>query len=283
MYSAEEEEALRILTCVTAGLSLLGCLFILLVYLLFKELRVFAFKLVVHMTIGDLVRSLGFLLQSRSLCYVQAMCIQAGSLSSVLWNGVIARTLYISVVMDFRNLEEMEGRYLYAVYGVVTVMTALPWVTMGYGDAEGWCWITTSGSSFTTGSVWRAVCFFVPLLLVILNNLYSYISVIRTLRTKYQTTSAEIPALIQKLKFYPLILIICYACTGSKRLYDAVAPDADDYVWAVLAATVLGLVGLADALVYGFTASVRLALMQRLCPNRLRSSSMSSESDLGLI
>lgn len=283
MYSSDEREVLLIVTSVTAGLSLLGCLFILLVYLLFKELRVFAFKLVVHMTIGDFLRSLGFLLQFPYLCPVQAMLIQAGSLASVLWNGVIARTLYLSVVLELRDMEEMEARYTYGVYGVVAVLTALPWTTMDYGDAEGWCWINTSGSNYTSGSVWRVVCFFLPLLLVILNNLFSYISVIRALRKNFHNTSGDIPAFIQKLRFYPIILIVCYACTASKRIYDIAAPDGDDFAWAVLVAVVLGSVGLVDAIVYGFTPSVRQAIVQKLCPRRDRSDSMSSLSDVSLM
>ena len=283
MYSSSEREILFFVTSITAGLSLLGCLFIILVYLLFKELRVFAFKLVVHMTIGDFLRSLGFLLQSHYLCPVQAMLIQAGSLASILWNGVIARTLYLSVVLELRDMEEMEARYTYGVYGVVAVLTALPWTTMDYGDAEGWCWINTTSSNYTSGTVWRVVCFFLPLLLVVLNNLFSYISVIRALRKNFQNTSGDIPALIQKLRFYPIILIVCYTCTASKRLYDAVASDADDFVWAVLVAMMLGSIGLVDALVYGFTQSVRQAIVQKLCPGRDRSSSESSLSDISLM
>lgn len=282
MYSSNEQEVLLVVTSVTAGLSVLGCLFILLVYLFFKELRVFAFKLVVHMTLGDFLRSLGLLLP-HSVCPLQAMLIQAGSLASILWNGVIARTLYLSVVLEIRDLDEMEARYTYGVYGVVVVLSALPWTTMDYGDAEGWCWINTAGSNYTSGSAWRVICFFLPLLLVVLNNLFSYITVIRTLRKRFHNTAGDISALIQKLRFYPIILIVCYTCTASKRLYDIVAPDADDFAWAVLAAVMLGAVGLADAMVYGFTQSVREVLAQKLCPVRERSGSLSSQSDISLM
>jgi hypothetical protein len=40
-------------------LSLLGCLFIIIVYLSFKELRIFSFKLILYLTIADFGHSLG--------------------------------------------------------------------------------------------------------------------------------------------------------------------------------------------------------------------------------
>ena len=284
MYTQRQSEALNIVVDFTAGLSLLGCLFIILVYLFFKELRVFAFKLVLHMTVCDSIRCVGFLLvhADKSLCEVQAVLVQAGSLGSILWNGVIARTLYLSVVKDMRGVENTELKYTALVYTVTLVLTGLPWTTLSYGDSEGWCWIKGEHGDYLAGNIWRAVCLYFPLLLVTLNNLYSYYHIIRTLRQGF--AHPEITSLVHKLRFYPVILIMCYICALLKRVYNLVKPDADDFPFALVAALTLGSIGLVDAVIYGFTQSVRVVIKQRLCPKGdSRSASSLSEGGINFI
>ncbi len=58
-FTAEEEAAIRITMYISLSLSLLGALFIVAMYGLFPELRAFAFKLVVYLTIADTVKSIG--------------------------------------------------------------------------------------------------------------------------------------------------------------------------------------------------------------------------------
>lgn len=284
MYTQKQSETLGIVVDFAAGLSLFGCLFIILVYLFFKELRVFAFKLVLHMTVCDLIRCVGFLLihADKSLCETQAVLIQAGSIGSILWNGVIARTLYLSVVKDVRDVENTEWKYTVIVYSLATVLTALPWTTLSYGDSEGWCWIKGEDGDYVTGNIWRGICLFSPLFLVTLNNLYSYYHIIRTLQQGF--AHPDITSLVHKLRFYPVILVMCYLCAFIKRIYNLAQPDANDFPLALIAALTLGSIGLVDALIYGFTQSVRVVIKQRLCPKSdSRSASRLSEGGINFI
>lgn len=285
MYTRSELDALSVLVDFTSGLSLLGCLFILLVYLFFKELRVFAFKLVLHMTLCDSIRCLGFLLQhaDSSLCETQGVLIQAGSLGSILWNGVIARTLYLSVVAEIRDVEKKEGRFTAGVYALVALLTGLPWITRSYGDAVGWCWIKgDDGKDYLMGNIWRGVCFYLPLFLVFLNNFYSYYHVISTLRSNF--SHPEVSSLINKLRFYPIILILCYILVLSKRIYNLAQPSINDFPFAVIAALSLGSIGFIDAVIYGFNPTVRGVIRQRLCPSaESRSGSNVSEDAINFI
>ncbi len=284
MYTQSEKDALEVVVDITAGFSFLGCLFIILVYLLFKELRVFAFKLVLHMTVCDSVRCVGFLLvhAGKSLCEVQAVLIQAGSIGSILWNGVIARTLYLSVVKDVRNVENTEVKYTVMVYVLATVLTALPWTTLSYGDSEGWCWIKGAREEdYVTGNIWRGVCLFLPLFLVTLNNIYSYYHIIRTLKQGF--SHPDISSIVHKLRFYPIILVCCYICAFIKRIYNLAEPNADDFPFALIAALTLGSIGLVNAVIYGFTQSVRVVIRQRLCPLDSRSTSRLSEGGINFI
>lgn len=63
--------------------------------------------------------------------------------------------------------------------------------------------------------------------------------------------------LIQKLRMYPFILIFCYSLATINRIYDFINPDHMNFWLTFCAAVVMSLCGLLNAVVYGFTDTVR--------------------------
>lgn len=291
-FSEEEQEAIRIAMDVSLSLSLTGSVFILSMYALFPDLRGFAFKLVFCMTIADAGKAIcklqvAFLLPTYgAFCYIAAVADTFCALSSVLWTSTIAWSLYITVVRGREDIESLKGYFHLYSWGIPLLITPLPFITDSYGPAQGWCWIAASKNSIWLGTMWRLIAFYGPLWLVIPFNIYSYARVIRAIRMHANSALSESvyirDTLIRRLRFYPLVLIICYAPVTVKRIYDFIDPEESNIYLGLASACMMCLNGLLNAVVYGFTDSVKDALLQCFSPARSRSVSLLSDGAISL-
>jgi hypothetical protein len=99
-YTDQAEEITFYSILTSNCLSILGSIFVVTVYLAFKEIRVFSYKLVVMMCIADSILSLSLLLtgyHGYKYCQTAAFLNSYGSLSSILWNAIIAYSMYVTV------------------------------------------------------------------------------------------------------------------------------------------------------------------------------------------
>ena len=91
--TCENDHDMRILYFITAGsatLSFLGCMFILFIYAIGKEIRVYAFKLVAYLAFCDSIKSLSIILPgyngeiSYETCKIQGFFLVSFSLSNLV-------------------------------------------------------------------------------------------------------------------------------------------------------------------------------------------------------
>lgn len=289
--TGEEETNIHIAMYVSLSLSLLGSFFILAMYAVFSELRAFAFKLVVYLTIADVLKSIckvqaAYLLPTSGVsCYISATGISFGSLSSVLWTATIAWSLYITVVRGREDIQSLERYFHLCCWGVPAGMAVLPFATNSYGPAQGWCWVAASKDSLWIGTMWRLLVFYIPLWMVIPLNIYFYARIIKAIRVHSSSGLIEVieirDTLIRRLRFYPFVLLICYVSVTIKRIYDFIDPEEGNMTLSLVAASTMCLNGLLNALVYGLTGSVKDAIRQRF-ESRSRSGSLLSDDAISL-
>ena len=168
------------------------------------------------------------------LCLAQAYMESFFELSSVLWTTAIAATLYMTVFLRIKNpgattamrslwfpvaqphpspeytlpAEAKMPIFVAVCYGVPLVMTIIPGAIGAYGPAGAWCWISRDYDYL------RFVQFFIPLWIAILFNAIVYFRVIRMISNTFKatggddSTAQQMRQIINKLRFYPLILII---------------------------------------------------------------------------
>jgi hypothetical protein len=247
---------------VSLGLSALGSIFVGAVYLYFTDIRSFAFKLVFYLSLMDLCHAIGFSIPPGKsvLCQIQAAVTSYFSLSSVLWTGVIALTLYLAVMKDKRDVERLELRFILFANGLPFLALIPPLAQQQYGLAQGWCWIKAKGEYRLQGTIWRVVTFYLPLWLVIAFNSFVYYKIIKNVKQDVGLLGSDIQLaqkLIQKLRMYPFILIFCYSLATINRIYDFIRPDNMNFWLTFCAAVIMSLCGLLNAVVYGFTDTVR--------------------------
>ena len=255
-------------------LSILGCLFILAVYLSFKTLQQFAFRMIFILSIFDLGSSISFVIPTYSsdskdsLCQSQSVLLSFFAGSGVIWTAFIAVSLYMIII---KNTMVPEKNLKLAVGSVILfnlILTTIPLFTNSYGLTLGWCWIKYSSKSDRSAFIERLCLFFIPLWIVILFNLILYTTLLR--KSSIRIESEEIiKSLKKKLSFYPIILIICYLPYTLKVMLEIAGSDLaldNEKIFTIVAGVSRSLVGVLNAVVYGSTKQVKKLIWRKIWP-----------------
>ena len=96
-YSTDLKSFVTIISITTSSISLLGCSFIIFIYIAFQVLQQYNFKLVFYSAFSLLIYSIGILIVTNetpevindNYCTLQAFFINFGGLSNVAWNFII--------------------------------------------------------------------------------------------------------------------------------------------------------------------------------------------------
>ncbi|BBG95039.1 G-protein-coupled receptor 1 [Prunus dulcis] len=155
----------QVLTAVNAGaasLSFVGSGFIVLCYVLFKELRKFSFKLVFYLALSDMLCSFFSMVGDPSrgfFCYSHGYSTHFFCVASFLWTTTIAFTLHRTVVRHKTDVEDMEAMFHLYVWGTSLVMTVVRSIGNNHSHLGTWCW----SQSGRTGKSSSAISWFYKL------------------------------------------------------------------------------------------------------------------------
>lgn len=289
--SAAMRQALRdrqILDAVGTGaaaLSLAGSSFIVICYLLFRELRKFSFKLVFYLAVSDMFCSLFTILGGPSnafYCFAHDYSAHFFCVASFLWTTTISFTLHRTVVKHKTDVEEFGSIFHLYVWGTSLSTTVLRSIGSDYGRPGTWCWIQQGSMA----KVLHLITFYLPLWGAILYNGFTYYEVNRMLNNATQmaagisdrSNQSDMRAdrkAFNRWGYYPLILIGSWAFATINRLYDFANPG-HRIVWlSFLDVGFAGLMGLFNSIAYGLNSSVRRAISERIdtfLPERIKRS-----------
>ncbi|GMN63315.1 hypothetical protein TIFTF001_032399 [Ficus carica] len=249
----------QVLTAVNAGaasLSFVGSSFIVLCYVLFKELRKFSFKLVFYLVLSDMMCSFFSMVGDPSkgfFCYAHGYTTHFFCVASFLWTTTIAFTLHRTVVRHKTDVEDLEAMFHLYVWGMRHVVV-------------------------------HFITFYIPLWAAILYNGFTYFQVIRMLNNAtrmavgmsdraYQSDARADMKALNRWGYYPLILIGSWAFGTINRIHDFIEPGHKIFWLSVLDVGTASLMGLFNSIAYGLNSSVRRAIHERLdlfWPDRLR-------------
>ncbi|OMJ82522.1 hypothetical protein SteCoe_16747 [Stentor coeruleus] len=269
----KDSEKLTIYYFIAASnsLSIIGSLFICMMYYRYLILRTFLFKLVLILTIFDIFSSIGFLLptynlkSSESLCLTQALTINFFTSASVYWTGFIAISLYFIIVKSRLYIENYTKHAVICVLSLCFILSAIPLFTKSYGKNLSWCWINQT-SNIDSGFFERYFMFFIPLWVLVIINTLLFIKVSKRLKISKDSDGSR-SLLNKKLKFYPLVLIICFlplTLDSCLRYGNFGFVEKNEFVISIVVGFIRGFYGFANALVYGFTKKVRNTLDRSL-------------------
>ncbi len=248
--------------------SLLGSLFIIVVYFSFAKLREQkSFRLVLYLSISDFFYCTALFLgvdaeSNLGLCLFQAIIISFFSLATVLWTVAISSSAYLEI---HRKEPISEVRWLALIFGTCGLLTVLPFSTDSYGEHVEWCWVDTAGST-AAGITWQLVQFYIPLWFAFCINTYCVISFYYTHRATVRSlvgiTDRQFDDQMSKVRpmlLYPSVLLVCGAAATIDQLYNyARTPgETSSFVLAILHYGLGTLQGLGNAVVYGLNDEVK--------------------------
>ncbi|KAI5867158.1 family A G protein-coupled receptor-like protein [Durotheca rogersii] len=177
-------EAVVVIERVGSVFSILGCVFIIVTFLLFKAFHKPINRLVFYASFGNLMTNVGTLMAREYVtqvdsfgCQFQAFLIQMFMPADALWILAMAFNVYLTFYhkFDARRLRSMEIWYLLICYGIPFV-PALTFIFVQnesagrmYGDALLWCWVSSEWDIF------RIATFYGPVWVTILLTMSIYI------------------------------------------------------------------------------------------------------------
>lgn len=251
----DEQSINYVITLIGSFFSFISSGFIIYMYCTKTNLQSYSCKFIRYLCITDFCLAIcnlysAFMIPSYYadwLCYWQAILITYFLLSSILWTAALSHALFTVVLDTNPDFEFLQRKYLVLTYGVPVIAFVLPIVKNEYGEAEGWCWISAKGSGPTT---LRFICYYIPLIIVIIYNFVQYKRIIRELED-----GSIIEGVSKRLKFYPLILIITQLPLTVHRIIVFFGSSCMPI--AVIGVLSASLMGLTNAVLYGFTDPVQ--------------------------
>ena len=273
--SGEEELMVYYARLVCSIMSILGALYIILGYFAMEQgRRPFAFRLIMYLSISDLLFStamlLGPLKDTSTLCQVQAVVITLFGLATVLWTVSIALTMYLVVLSRSSNVEAHECKMMLVCFGLPVLVAVLPFLTESYGTNLEWCWL---GINDAEGPVWQVVVFYGPLWAAFAINSYFYWAIRQYLGLVLddlvgitEEEREEKRKIVSRLQWYPLVLFFCWLVGTVDCIYSYTQAEPI-FVLSLLHYSLGSLQGAGNALVYGCNATV-IGEIKRLCCKR---------------
>lgn len=263
-------ETIIILKRLTSSLSLIGCVFMILVILLFRKYNILAQRLILYLSIAAFFDSIGYIMGDMTpdgaRCDFEAWWLTYFDWTVLMWVSCLTFNLYFNVIKQ-RRTEHFE-KYYHVVSWLFPslLLSLLPLIGDNYGPAGAWCWIKHDSP------VWRFLIWYVPLfiIIIILFIVYSYITYflrkqVSSWQGNYDPETERYNELIKEdikvLKAYPFVYLCLSVIPLILRLHNAFTEEGDD-VFALWILTVIcaPLQGAVNAVVFGLDPDTRTRL-----------------------
>jgi hypothetical protein len=270
--SDSELGTVYLINAVASVLSILGCLFIIFMYTCCRELKKLAFRIIAILSAFDLLNAISFIIPTYGSgiqdfsCFFQGFLMNFSSFAAVLWASFVGITLYLVFVRGYTNIPKVMKWYFFFDLLASALLATIPYF-MEHEVNEGYCWLYRGHSK--KKYFLRFMSFLVPLWGIIFVNIYLFISVFRTLR---ESEGGEIAISRRKLSvkigIYPVIIVACYmpyTIKGVMEIQDGFDSDRLEYKLTIITGVIRCLIGLFNAIAYGFTKKVKNIIRKKIC------------------
>ncbi|XP_062521380.1 cyclic AMP receptor-like protein A [Corticium candelabrum] len=266
----------RIARLCAASLSLLGCVFVIFIIVLFKKYRFFSQRLVLWLSVAALMDTIAYIIGEphqvkNGACIFEGFWMMLFDWSVLLWVSCITFNLFWNVVKRHQT-NKLEGVYHVISWGIAFVIACLP-LSDGivYGPAGLWCWIHYGENA------WRFGIWYIPLFILIGIMIITYTYVIFVINKRTTTwggtmgahTVEEERSMVQlkqdvkQLRLYPLAYFVANLFPLVNRIQNAASSGTHDnpiFTLALLHALTAPLQGLLNAVAYAFDKETRSKL-----------------------
>jgi hypothetical protein len=197
-------------------------------------------------------------ISSDSVCVAQGFLSNLVEISSICWTSVISASILLATMSP--EVSKIPRYYtyffLYSI-GVPIILSVGPLLTQSYGPAGAWCWMDMRDNNDNVGQFWAILIYIFNWV----NIIFNFIAIIRSIRyfnirafevkEQNERESNFLRSYCVVLKFFPIILIICWLPATINRLYNFLTDDENVVLYS-LHAFFTYLQGFLNSLVYSF-------------------------------
>ncbi|OMJ85185.1 hypothetical protein SteCoe_13580 [Stentor coeruleus] len=206
---ASMEKSTFITLIVLNALSIILCLFAIVIYIIAKPLRNYAFKLVFWMNLADLLRSISqiipkFYRQSYEICQILGFFHVFSSIFSLYWALVIAITIYQVLVKQILDVEKYYKYWFGFSLSISSICGIIPIFLNDISYLHEKC---TINESFK-GMITKFSEFYIPAFIITIINTVIFYKVYIVLKEEDEVIISKDKNDAKRLFYYPIILVI---------------------------------------------------------------------------
>ena len=298
-YDAPIFSAVAAVAAGSGVVSLLACVFVVGLLLLFKKWRFFTQRLLLYLALAAALKATATILQrvdyrrddtsdtAATATAYRNFCVFSGFLSQVTaWIFFMAVIVVIVslLVTSFalRPPERFERLFLLLIFVLPLTFNLLPFVQRSYGRAGPWCWIRSREEevglgvcrAHRFGQILQLALFYVPVHAIVLVLGVAYVVVVvkywrhrrRWRGGRFDPEAERLREVMNReilpLIFLPLIFLLLFLPQFVTRVYDFVNPDRPQPALWFVSALLFPLEGGGVALVIALDPNTRRRLLQ---------------------
>jgi hypothetical protein len=196
--------------------------------------------------------------QTDTLCIVQGFLSNLFEISSICWTTTISISILLAT--RYSEIGKIPKFYCYFFlysYLIPLILSVGPLLTNSYGPAGAWCWMDLRDNSDTVGLLWAIIIYVFHWL----NIIFNFIAIVKAIQY-FNIRAFEVREQNEKeanflrnycivLKFFPIILIICWLPATTNRLYNFITDDENVILYS-FHAFFSSFQGFLNSLVYSF-------------------------------
>ncbi len=162
-------------------------------------------------------------------CVAQGFLINFSELSSICWTSMISLLIYLGTFADITKISKIYWYFSLYSYGLPSILSFGPLITKSYGPAGAWCWMNTQNLAQSDAWIWALIIYIFSWV----NIIFNFFAVYKAIRY-FEIRAFEIKEENHKeynflknfcivLKFFPMILIICWFFPTINRIYTFIS------------------------------------------------------------
>lgn len=256
-FTEEQQNLLYVLSKVLSSISLFGLIIIILLILIFGNIKSFSFQLMISLMIVELVNYISILLpggqDEDGWCFCQSILMSFSQMSSFIWVSLIAYTAFISIKIQ-GHLEKYKFQYRIGfnivALGIPLLFTMITIVSNSIGFTGPWCWLKMYNMSIPNQVRILAYSWFAFNIISVVLNIFFIFKVIVEVQKHLGNKFTK------RLKLYPIVQIITTLPYLINRLYNITSHKSVFFLMIVQLFAECAR-GLAYSIVFGLTDKVK--------------------------
>lgn len=249
---------------IVSVISLIASIGVIILCFIGDILDEFTLKIVMYMSINDLIRSCALIIplcfESKDfVCIIFGYIVVYTFISNVVWAASIIVTLYLVIIKRCKNYERFMKYWFIAAYPLLAIIQAIPYSTNSFGFNGGMC--TLKDDYY--GNIWRFTLLYFPYWVFLLLTIWIFYKL--HIATKGQDSKTLDSLILKRGYIYSLIIFVMVVFLSAVRIIQLFNDTCPIKYMSFSLDSILGLHGLLNGIALICNENVRYQLKYKFC------------------